>query len=126
MKTKKIFSEKVQGACKRGTAAMLCIVLALATTSCVKQRNCDCGETGTFTSYKEPQSIIVCGSETTFNASFVADDDGQLFHIVGDIPKAFQNQDSIRVRVCFKRNKEHICVAYGVSEVYKLKCIERE
>jgi hypothetical protein len=38
MKTKKIFSEKAQGACKRGTAAMLCIILALllAAVSCDK------------------------------------------------------------------------------------------
>ncbi|MDR1112454.1 MAG: hypothetical protein LBL18_01665 [Bacteroidales bacterium] len=105
---------------------LVCLGIAICTASCVKQHDCDYGETGSFTSYKEPQKIIVCGLGTDINALFHADN-GRIYPIVGNIPKAYQDQTDIRVRASVKKfGRERICVAYGVPAVYKLKCIERE
>ncbi|MDR1345889.1 MAG: hypothetical protein LBK03_04215 [Bacteroidales bacterium] len=126
-KTKEIFFEQAQGACKRGTAAMLCIILALAASSCVKQRNCDCGQTGTFVYLKEPYEVTTnCTTREKIVAEFIVDK-GPAQYITGYVPHKFQSGDSIRVRLCSKYVCEDKLVTMDLRpKVFTLKCIERE
>jgi hypothetical protein len=108
----------------------------LGLTNCVKQKNCDCGLTGKFVYYEKPQKEIVCGYEHLITAFFIPDytwtNDSAIGNItpyygpiVGNVPKEYQTTDTIHVTVCLKEQIEGFCLAYGWSNMYKLKCIEK-
>jgi len=110
------------------TAKMLCLGLlalpVLCLASCIKQKKCDCGMTGKFVYFENKEEIIYCGNKINVNAVFFSTE--SMHYIVGSIPKKFQVKDTTNVVVCLKKEKQGICLAYGISSIYKLKCIEKE
>jgi hypothetical protein len=103
--------------------SVVVMLMALALSGCVKQKNCDGGRTGTFVYLKEPykrNGIEIVGHFLTT---------GWL--ITGDVPKAFQTGDTISVNVCVKldrRSKREgfLHLMDASPDIYSLKCIERE
>jgi hypothetical protein len=128
-KTKKFFFEQAQGAFKRGTAAMLCIILVLAASSCVKQHDCDCDrlETGKFVYLKEPYKTVSteCGTQGKIVAHFFRDKDQDLKPLSGYVPIKFRSSDTIKVSVCYQEPCDLIFPIVEGTYYYKLKCIER-
>ncbi|GHV43386.1 hypothetical protein FACS1894180_2300 [Bacteroidia bacterium] len=110
-------------------------------TSCTKQKNCECGLTGRFIYYEEPQEVIYCGDSQNkkVNALFILNGDEGVpdtllykYYIVGSIPKSFQTQDTVYVNVCLKEINDGPYLFAGTSDffpceysIYKLKCIEK-
>jgi len=96
-------------------------------TSCVKQKNCDCGVTGKFIYYENTEEIIYCGYSKEVNALIISNDREYYYYIDGSIPKKFQVRDTLHVKACLKEvSRNGHCLAHGVSTIYKLKCIEKE
>jgi hypothetical protein len=126
-KNREIFFEKAQRACKRSTAAMLCIILALATTSCVKQRNCDCGETGKFVYLKEPYEEIStgCSKKGKIVAHFFREKNPLYpIQLSGYVPIKYRSTDTVDVWICYENPCNFFIHAEG-PDYYELKCIER-
>ena len=114
---KKIIKKKV-------AIAALCVVM-MGLASCVKQKNCDCGITGKFIYYENPEEIIYCGYPKDVNALIISDD--REYCIDGSIPKKFQVRDTLQVNACLKKvSRNGPCLAHGIPTIYKLKCIEKE
>jgi hypothetical protein len=96
---------------------------AICTAGCVKQRNCDCGLTGTFVYLKEPyEAPTNCATREKIVAEF-----NSTVLITGYVPHKFQSGDSIKVRLC----GEYVCkkaftFSANTPTIFKLKCIERE
>ena len=130
----KNFFSATKNVAKRSTVAILCMVLVsvFAITSCIKQKKCDCGISGKFVYFEEPEEIIYCGNERKVNAAIVPNDLIEerrflnYYCIVGSIPKEFRTKDTVNVTVCLKEEKRGVCLAHGVGVVYNLKCIEKE
>ncbi|MDR1113425.1 MAG: hypothetical protein LBL18_06695 [Bacteroidales bacterium] len=107
---------------------LVCLGIAICTASCVKQRNCDCGQTGTFVYLKEPYEVwINCSiAKEKVVAEFIIDKSTTVL-ITGYVPHKFQSGDSIRVRLCSKYVCEDKLVTMDLRpKVFTLKCIERE
>ena len=103
---------------------ILIVLTTLVLTSCVKQKNCDCGLSGKFIYYDPPVYDFYCGYERLINAYFYTPEHG--YCIVGSIPKEFRTKDTLNVSVCLKKEKQHGCLAFGLGEIFNLTCIERE
>jgi hypothetical protein len=125
-KEKKFFFEQAQGACKRGTAAMLCIILVLVASSCVKQRNCDCDymATGKFVYLKEPYKMwsVPCNTQGKITAHFI--ENQYSMPLSGYVPIKYRSTDTIEVSICWEQAAA-FCTAEAGPDYYKLKCIER-
>ena len=109
---------------------LLLLASLLATTGCIKQKNCDCGVSGTFVYLKKPYDAPVeCTSkDQRVVAHFYSDDvpDEGIIYITGNVPKEYRTYDTLHVSICSK----YICegkggVTFGYK-VHKLKCIEME
>jgi hypothetical protein len=106
------------------------ILMAFVISGCVKQKDCDCGETGTFiyleSPYK-PSNNTGCGKSEKIVAYFTSYDNNKKA-ITGYIPLSFRVHDTLNVRVCTKDICEgQIMPAYAYfTTLYSLKCIERE
>ena len=105
---------------------ILLLIPALGVTSCVKQKNCDCGLTGKFIYYEKPEEIIYCGYPKDVNALFISDNTDSWYYITGSIPNKYKINDTINVSLCLKEVKRDWCLAFGVSVIYNLTCIEKE
>ncbi|MDR1112455.1 MAG: hypothetical protein LBL18_01670 [Bacteroidales bacterium] len=127
-KAKKFFFGQAQGVCKKGTAAMLCIILTLAACSCVKQHDCNCDrlETGKFVYLKEPYKTIntACGTQGKIVAHFFKDGEKGERPLSGYVPIKFRSSDTIKVSVCYEEPCDFI-LDMPDTYYYKLKCIER-
>ena len=113
---------------------ILLTLFALTLTSCVKQKNCDCGLTGKFV-YLDKEIRSACGDKITAvfvpygiytNGYIDAETYLSTHYIAGYIPNKFR-KNTDNVTVCVEEiKKDRFCVYYGISSVYKLTCIEKE
>jgi len=104
---------------------ILLLIPVLGLTSCVKQKDCECGLSGKFVYYDPPEEIIYCGNFKNVNALFISENKG-MYYITGTIPNKYQVNDTINVSLCLKEVKKSGCRFYGVSVIYNLTCIEKE
>ncbi|MDR1113426.1 MAG: hypothetical protein LBL18_06700, partial [Bacteroidales bacterium] len=109
---------------------LVCLGIAICTAGCVKQRNCDCGQTGTFIYLKEPYETNGSFCKSAKITAHFINDWRNVYYISGTIPKRFQVQDSIRVSICMKNScpqqSRGVFIDMPKESVLKLKCIERE
>ena len=112
------------------TFKLLLLASLLATTGCIKQKNCDCSMSGAFVYLKAPyKTWITCSNEKQeivahfFENNFL---DESPVRIVGNIPKKFQSYDTMSISICCEKFcAGNIEFGHGYP-VYKLKCIETE
>ena len=108
----------------RFTVAVLCVLLVGLCLSCVKQKNCEEGMSGTFKYLKEPMDSY---NNKKITAIFYIDGDTvNEKYIIGHIPKEYQSNELIKVRVCLQEDKARGIVLAIYAPTYKLKCIEKE
>jgi hypothetical protein len=138
--------QNIKSNCKMYTKLKKIIVLFMLTiplicVSCVKQKNCDCGETGTFVYLKEPYKMkgtacnnirgekIVAHFFTNKMPDSITDIDRNKggITIKGYVPQAFRSGNPIAVRLCLKWDCDgRIVVMVAGPEIYSLKCIEKK
>ena len=111
---------------KKHCLILLFIIPLLGLMGCVKQKNCDCGLTGKFVYYENSEKIIYCGRKVMANALFIPDNSLGYCYINGNVPIKFKSKDTLYVTVCLKEEHPNFCLAFGVSAIFKLKCIEKE
>ena len=115
---------KTAGFIRRTLVVPLCLGLmcfCLLVMSCVKQKNCEEGMSGTF-QYVKGQ---LDGYSNKLMAIFYVDGDTlSPRYIEGYIPKEYRSNELIKVRVCLQEKMSSPMLVYLPS--YKLICIEKE
>ena len=81
--------------------------------------------TGKFVYYKKTEKIIYCGNQAKVNALFISDSVSR-FYIIDRIPTEFRTKDTINVEISLKAVEQNGCLTFGVSTVYKIKCIKKK
>ena len=99
----------------------LLAITTLSLTSCVKQKNCDCGLSGQFIYYDPPAEVLYCGGDTPMNAVFITGDScySVSHFILGNVPKNFRTKDTLNVSVCLKKEARNGCLTFGITAVCK-------
>jgi hypothetical protein len=101
---------------------LLLILHNLGLASCVKQKNCDCGTTGTWHYLEEPYYLnITSGAKKKIVAHI--DDTYTKIKVTGNVPKELKTFSPIAVNFCADNigGTKH---RHGGPGVYTLKCIE--
>ena len=94
---------------------ILLLPLVLGLTSCVKQKNCNCGIEGTFV--YEP--VMVNGEQYHVGKFYINDD--YYYAIEGHIPKKIRSETPIKVNACLER-----IGGYAISPtIMKFTCVEK-
>lgn len=104
---------------------MLLIISVFGLVSCVKQKNCDCGFTGTWQYLEVPYDIkVTSGATKKIVAEIVDSDYGGYIWISGSVPKEFKSLTRVGVDFCVEYigDTKH---KPGGPPVYKLLCIEK-
>ncbi|MDR2406722.1 MAG: hypothetical protein LBE13_01205 [Bacteroidales bacterium] len=115
------------------------VIIVLVCVSCVKRKNCDCGErteTGLFVYLKEPYKMsgTTCNAKEEKIVACLMYGDSVVFvngkysgyAIKGYVPPSFRSKTPIKVKVCLKWDcDDRIHVHVVGPEIFSLKCIER-
>lgn len=118
--------------------SFLFIMFILLMASCVRH-SCEYGEPAKFVYLKEPYAVksIHNGKTYTIKAHVITDITNGgwgLYEVIGPIPRAFQTEDTLNVKVSLERVPHvkgwfNFVIPLGPDEtywVYKITCIEKE
>jgi hypothetical protein len=123
---------------RRLTQTVIMILVGLATVSCTRH-DCEYGDSAKFVYLKEPYTVknIHNGKKYTIKAHVIIDITNGgwgLYEVFGPIPRAFQTEDTLNVKVSLERVPHvngwfHFVIPLSPDEtwwVYKITCIENE
>ena len=87
--------------------------------SCVKQKDCACGYTGTWQYLEEPyfrveRKIVAIITDHNYESAYG-------LYITGAVPKQFTSLSPIRISFCVDRVSDNRGIILG----YKLQCLEK-
>jgi hypothetical protein len=99
------------------------ILITSVLVSCIKQKDCDCGFSGTWQYLEQPYSTNVNGAEKKVVAVISETNYTTELKIIGNVPKQFTTLLPIRVNFCVDA-VEGMGHKTGGHGIYKLKCIE--